>query len=789
MSPLPHWLILIAAVLSIAGDALAGPETAPLVTRNATVQVEYANPASVGTPVAVETSIPAPILPSSAPIPPQAQVPPKQSWCPSEVFCAGQLLQTVNLAQPFSDSKTFVDKPTVHNEVTTVSDFNAIFDGGLTVGAVTNYVNLNFQGEGLELEAISIPSNRTPAFLVNEATIPSPIVRGWASIVNGYWNTLVRETNQSRLCPDTSSGCESSLIPLNHTFVVPGGRFREQYYWDSFWIMEGLLVSELYDIAKSGLLNFMDEIERFGFIPNGGRIYYLNRSQPPIFIKMLSRYVNVTSDTSILPRALPLAEAELVWWQTNRTISVKSPYTGKTYPVSHYAAINTAPRPESYLEDYRTVNGVPLSAGSSATDLNGLTYTERQRADMYSEIASGAETGWDYTSRFAKDPFATLTNTTNQEPLMRGLNVRATVAVDLNSIIYDAMIQLANLYSVSIRITKSLSKRAESRDKRIMHATLANQHRANAALRKAAILDLMWDPEKMAFYDFNLTSNARNGFFSAAHFYPMWNGIWPEEVTRGGKHAEAVARKMFAPVGLVLSRYNGTFPATFLKTGAQWDAPNAYIIIQALANVPSKLSTQPYPALDSSKTSFSLVPANQLGLSESQLPLQPLVSGQNSSLDINYNAGTWTTGGTAQSGETWSRALLRGMANRYSTGGSIPGLLNQLTPQELNVTFSTPDSTGHMYEKFNVFDIDSAGSGGEYTVQAGFGWTNGAALWVAANYGAILDRPECPAIEIAPAPVVKRSLGSKVTRFNGRRTKHHDGRYTVERTREVNKWR
>ena len=52
-----------------------------------------------------------------------------------------------------------------------------------------------------------------------------------------------------------------------------GGRFREQYYWDSFWIVEGLLQSQLFDIANGTLQNFMDELELYGFIPNGGRIY------------------------------------------------------------------------------------------------------------------------------------------------------------------------------------------------------------------------------------------------------------------------------------------------------------------------------------------------------------------------------------------------------------------------------------------------------------------------------------------------------------------------------------
>lgn len=51
-----------------------------------------------------------------------------------------------------------------------------------------------------------------------------------------------------------------------------------------------------------------------------------------------------------------------------------------------------------------------------------------------------------------------------------------------------------------------------------------------------------------------------------------------------------------------------------------------------------------------------------------------------------------------------------------------------------------------MFEKFSNLDIDSAGQGGEYTVQAGFGWTNGVALWVAGTYGSLLDAPACPNI-------------------------------------------
>ncbi|KAG8984620.1 hypothetical protein FRB93_006400 [Tulasnella sp. JGI-2019a] len=338
MSSLQHWLLLASTALSVSaapGQLVAANLGAALPNTGYATQLPP--PSKIST--AAETSIPMPVLPSINSVP-QAPPPPQQFWCTSDIHCAGPILQSINLARLYRDSKTFVDKPTVKSKAATVADYYGLGQPP-TVGNLTNYVQVDIQGEGLELQPVHLPSTETPAFLQNPATIPNPIVRGWASIVNGLWGKLVRSTKQSMLCPATGDGCESSLIPLKHNLVVPGGRFREQYYWDSFWIMEGLLESELYDIAKSSLLNFMDEIEKYGFIPNGGRIYYLNRSQPPIFIKMLSRYVNATSDISILPKALPLAEAELAWWQTNRTIIVVSPYPkGPTpYPITRQSTL------------------------------------------------------------------------------------------------------------------------------------------------------------------------------------------------------------------------------------------------------------------------------------------------------------------------------------------------------------------------------------------------------------------------------------------------------------------
>lgn len=126
-----------------------------------------------------------------------------------------------------------------------------------TVGQIITFVDNYFKPEGQELEEVQIQGFvENPAILNN---ITDPIYRAWVSRVNSYWSLLIRQTNQSAVCQP--GVCESSLIPLNYTIVVPGGRYREIYYWDSFWIMEGLLSSELYTYAWNLLQNFMDMID------------------------------------------------------------------------------------------------------------------------------------------------------------------------------------------------------------------------------------------------------------------------------------------------------------------------------------------------------------------------------------------------------------------------------------------------------------------------------------------------------------------------------------------------
>ena len=144
------------------------------------------------------------------------------------------------------------------------------------------------------------------------------------------------------------------------------------------------------------------------------------------------------------------------------------------------------------------------------------------------------------------------------------------------------------------------------------------KYSAAAANIRAGILDLFRDSSKLAFYDFNLTSNSRNNFFSVATYYPPWVGTVPEEL--GSDSTKAFG--FFSSINMMLRRYNGTYLTTFVESGLQWDAPNAwpphqYIALQALRALPSKVSSGAIPQPPSGESAFALVPSGQLGLQES----------------------------------------------------------------------------------------------------------------------------------------------------------------------------
>ena len=139
------------------------------------------------------------------------------------------------MASLFSDQKTFVDKPTKHAPRKVLSTFDELMDAAgndpsrLTQGQLLTFVRQNFDPEGLELAPVALPGFvEEPSFL---SSVKDPLVRAFSKEVHGFWPQLSRKMSNSPKCRAGDSffvECESTLIPVRHMFIIPGGRFREQ---------------------------------------------------------------------------------------------------------------------------------------------------------------------------------------------------------------------------------------------------------------------------------------------------------------------------------------------------------------------------------------------------------------------------------------------------------------------------------------------------------------------------------------------------------------------------------
>lgn len=249
----------------------------------------------------------------------------------------------VQINEIHPDSKTFVDMKLKNSPNETMLKFEDMMMSTQqmpTRDDVKNFVYDNFDSAGSEFENCS-PSDwkSNPKFIDD---IKDPNFKGWANSLHRMWIDLCRKIkDEVRLNPDLYS-----IIYVPHPIVVPGGRFREFYYWDSYWIARGLLLSEMYTTVKGMISNFLSIVDTYGHIPNGGRVYYSMRSQPPMLLPMMKSYMEFTNDTIFLQESLLLLEREFNYWLVNHTIGVEM--DGKTYTLARYKDSTKGPRPESY---------------------------------------------------------------------------------------------------------------------------------------------------------------------------------------------------------------------------------------------------------------------------------------------------------------------------------------------------------------------------------------------------------------------------------------------------------
>lgn len=449
--------------------------------------------------------------------------------CDSEIYCHGRLLHTIQMARVNPDSKTFVDMKMKQSPNETLERFDIFMqtcNNVPTRDQVIGFIKENFDSEG-EFETW-VPKDwiKQPKFLDN---INDHSLRQWGSVLNDKWKILGRQIKS-----EVQQNSELySIIWVPNPVIVPGGRFREFYYWDSYWIIQGLLLSEMYTTAKGMLSNFLYIVDIYGHIPNGGRIYYLERSQPPLLIPMIKSYVDAVKDIKFVADNIEIMESEFDYWMTNHTRVV--PYNGKNYTLAVYGDRSYGPRPESYSEDVEIADA--------------RFKEEHQKQAFYSELKAAAESGWDFSSRWF------ITNATNKGNLSN-INTRSIVPTDLNALIYWNAVILAEF-----------NQYLNNTDKVKKYNDIANEW-------MEAVTAVLWHEEVGAWLDYDLINNIKRDYFYPSNIAPLWTGCYP------ASERENMIRLVLKYLQTMKVMYPGGIPTTKEHTGEQWDFPNAWPPLQ-----------------------------------------------------------------------------------------------------------------------------------------------------------------------------------------------------------------
>ena len=448
----------------------------------------------------------------------------------SAVFCDGPLLDAVQRAGVFGDCKIFVDSPLKCSPEEVLRRFAAM-PPDATPKQLRAFVAAHFDRPGADLVRWDPPDARPepPAL----ARIKDDELREWGYSLNAFWGQLGRAT--SREAAETPE--RRTLIALPHPFIVPGGRFVETYYWDNYWILKGLLVCGMRETAAGMIRNMLHQLDAFGFVPNGGRIYYLDRSQPPTLSESVAAYLTDDFDLRLLREALPRLEAEYAFWmqagEGGHAVDVEL-LSGGRARLNRYVAGGGGPRPESYLQDIATA--AHPSVGDSAA--------ERRR--VYAEIAAAAESGWDFSSRWLEDGVSLHTARTSE-----------ILPVDLNSIMYRFE---RNLQQLSLMAGDG--------------AAAATYARA-AEARRRAMDELMWSPSRRQWVDFHWPSHTPHDAdaTSASNWLPLWAGAHDQRQARLAVQSLRHSR---------ILQTGGVAATTSRDTGHQWDWPNAWAPLQEM---------------------------------------------------------------------------------------------------------------------------------------------------------------------------------------------------------------
>jgi len=341
--------------------------------------------------------------------------------------------------------------------------------------------------------------------------------------IDALWTLLTRD--------DPIVPPYSSLLPLPRAYVVPGGRFHELYYWDSYFTMLGLEESGRRDLIEDMARNFAYLIDTYGHAPNGTRTYYLSRSQPPFFFEMLG-LLDPADPAAAFARYLKELKTEYAYWMEGANALKAGQAHAHSVALDDGAILNRywdasdKPRDESFSEDVELAKATPRPPG-----------------EIYRDIRAGAESGWDYTSRWFAD-----------SRTMTSIDTTEIIPVDLNALMFG------------------LENAIRAGCERAGDSGCAEDFAKRAAARRAAIDRYLWDPSRGVYLDYRWTKKQPVDHVTAATLYPLFTRVASE--AQAASVAKVVEAELLKPGGIV---------ATTLTTGQQWDAPNGWAPLQWIA--------------------------------------------------------------------------------------------------------------------------------------------------------------------------------------------------------------
>lgn len=419
----------------------------------------------------------------------------------------GELFAAVQRSRVFADGKTFVDLVPRGRAKAIVREYRTAKED--PAFNLREFVNRHFY---------EFAPHKDKEFQANTSLTVSEHI---ASL----WGVLERRNRANR----------GSLLALPHPYVVPGGRFSEQFYWDSYFIMLGLAADNRWDMIEGMMKNYAFMIRKFGFIPTANRTYFLSRSQPPFFSHMVRLLAGHKGRTRTLAEYLPYMLSEYRFWMKGRLRVARHEHQAFARVVqlpsgaflNRYYDNKNTPRPESMLEDTETAEASP----------------EREADRLFLHLRAGAESGWDFSSRWFLDPHDLTT-----------VHTADIIPVDLNCLLY----QLEQTIAESYRLLRN--------------PPLARKFQRLAEQRERAIQEYCWDDEAQFFADYNFHLEKPTGHQTLAGVFPLYARIATKE------QADAVAarleRDFLKPGGLV---------TTLAHSGQQWDAPNGWAPLQWVA--------------------------------------------------------------------------------------------------------------------------------------------------------------------------------------------------------------